>query len=103
MREVREGTRAGRCAVYMVGSPAVRLIEALALEIVVVVWRRAETAWGPGRASASGCGEAVLAMRDSRKTPYTRQELDTGMVLVAEGAKSQDGISPLVTRAQCPY
>jgi hypothetical protein len=47
--------------------------------------RRAETAWALGRASALGCGEAVLAIRI--RDPYTRLELDTGTVLVAEGAK----------------
>ena len=56
------GTRAVRCAACMVGLPAVQ-----ALEIKVTArrekgTRRAETALAPGGASASGCGEAVLAI-----------------------------------------
>ena len=58
------GTRAVRYVpvVYKVGSPVVQ-----ALEVIVVVprekgTRRAETALAPGRASASGCGEAVLVI-----------------------------------------
>ena len=45
--------------------------------------------------------ELELAMTRGRL--YTRRALDTDMVLVAEGAKSQGGISPLVDLEQCPY
>ena len=64
------GTRAVRCVVYMVGSPAVQ-----ALGIMVMVrrekcTRRAETAWAPGRGSALGCGEAVLVIIQGEWCPY---------------------------------
>ena len=78
------GTRAVRCVVYMAGSP-----EAQALDMMVMIRREKGSSWGTawalGRASASGCGGAVLAIRI--RGPYTRRELDTGMVLVEVGAK----------------
>ena len=48
----------------------------------------------------SGAGAGV---GDNTGSIVYASALDTGMVLVAEGAKSQGGIAPLVALAQCPY
>ena len=56
------GTRAVRCVVYPVGSPAVRVLETMTMVRQEKGACIAGIAWALGRASASGCGEAVLAI-----------------------------------------